>query len=216
MPLPDSFCWTRFGTEAGQSVGQIFGRKEEERAANAGVFFWGIGNAIGPSMAELLRRTCAPEVLFSPIKSTARPQDCAPEAVVAWQEGETLDGKRYRLPAQSLITSRCSLNSSSETHFALVCYSERPLARMDSVESVHFGELRNVVSGRRIGASQVTAVVERDDATKSKGTSYEVFLRAFLVPPFFLRLRQPRVLPKPEIDKTWADIVSRMWRERAM
>ena len=43
MSLPDHFCWTRYGTEAAQPIQNIFGRKEEERHANAGVFFWGIG-----------------------------------------------------------------------------------------------------------------------------------------------------------------------------
>lgn len=41
MTLPACFCWTRFGTEAGQSIDQIFERKEQERAANGGLFFGG-------------------------------------------------------------------------------------------------------------------------------------------------------------------------------
>jgi hypothetical protein len=68
--LPDCFCWTRFGTEAGQAIVHILQRKEQERSANDGLFIWGIGNAIGPSIRELVRRTNRPEVLFSPIKSS--------------------------------------------------------------------------------------------------------------------------------------------------
>ncbi len=84
MPLPEVFCWTRFGTEAGQPIDEILDRKEQERAANSGMFFWGIGNSIGPSLRELLRCTPSPEVLFSPTRSTPRREDVAPPAVVAW------------------------------------------------------------------------------------------------------------------------------------
>ena len=70
VALPEYFCWTRFGTEAAEPIDSILGRKERERVANRGIFVWGIGNAIGPSIRELLRREAQPEVLFSPIKST--------------------------------------------------------------------------------------------------------------------------------------------------
>src|SRR5579884_2743661 len=89
-PLPDCFCWTRFGTEAGQTVAHILQRKEQERSANAGIFIWGIGNAIGPSIRELVRRTTYPEVLFSRIKCPPNPRDARPPAVAAWTIGETL------------------------------------------------------------------------------------------------------------------------------
>src|SRR5258706_16407972 len=124
MPLPELFCWTRFGTEAGQSVEQIFARKEQERAANAGTFFWGIGNAIGPSMLELLRRTDSPEAVFSPIQSRPRREDARPTSVVAGTQAHTLWGDEYRLPGQSLITSRFDLVKPRAKHYALVYYSE--------------------------------------------------------------------------------------------
>ena len=50
--LPTIFCWTRFGGEAGEPIEQILFRKEQERLANGGVFLWGIGNAVGPSIYE--------------------------------------------------------------------------------------------------------------------------------------------------------------------
>src|SRR2546427_2240867 len=123
MPLPACFCWMRFGTEAGQSIEQILGRKEEERLANEGLFFWGIGNALGPSMTELLRRTDVPGVLFSPIRSAPRPIDVAPGAVSAWTEAEGLAGQRYQLPSRALITSRFDASSPRDSHYALVCQS---------------------------------------------------------------------------------------------
>ena len=70
--LPTIFCWTRFGAEAGETIETILERKERERQANRGVYFWGIGNSVAPGIAELVRRTTSPEVLFSSIKSRPR------------------------------------------------------------------------------------------------------------------------------------------------
>ena len=95
MNIPLQFCWTRFGTEAAQSIDQILVRKEEERQANHGLFLWGIGNAVGPSILELVRRASVPEVIFSPIKSAPREEDVSPPAVVAWTAGSTICGDRY-------------------------------------------------------------------------------------------------------------------------
>src|SRR5689334_16901759 len=36
-PLPLLFCWTRFGTEAGEPIEAILERKEREREATGGV-----------------------------------------------------------------------------------------------------------------------------------------------------------------------------------
>jgi hypothetical protein len=44
--LPEAFVWTRFGTEAGQTIDRILARKEAERIANGGLFLWGIGNSV--------------------------------------------------------------------------------------------------------------------------------------------------------------------------
>src|SRR5208283_70677 len=120
LNLPNCFCWTRFGSEAGQGIEQILRRKEEERIANNGVFLWGIGNSVGTAMAELVRRCGRPEVLFSPIKSSAKSSDALPESVVAWTRAETVYGEEFSLPAHSLVTSRQSVAFPKLTHYALV------------------------------------------------------------------------------------------------
>src|ERR1035438_2910342 len=179
MSLPDHFSWTRHGTEAAQPIQSIFGRKEEERHANAGVFFWGIGNAIGPSMKELIRRSAQPEVLFSPIKSAARVEDKCPPAVVAWTSAESLDGMPFSLPPASLITSRFDLTSPKSTHYALVCYSRQSLlAESPLNERIVFGQLRNILTGRPVGASQVTSIIEKSNQPHIGTRIYDVTIRA--------------------------------------
>jgi hypothetical protein len=214
MALPECFCWSRFGTEAGQLAGQILERKEQERVANGGIFFWGIGNAIGPSMKELLRRTEDPEVLFSSIKSPPRAEDKRPLAVVAWTRAETLAGETFALPVWSLVTSKHDPLTPRETHYALVCLSESPVALSRSGEQIVFSGLRNLLTGRPVAASQVTAVVEHKVTHSSAARAYDVAMRAKLVWPYLLRLRNPVLLSKPRMTLDWASVVHGLWKRR--
>ena len=217
MSLPESFCWTRFGTEAGQSADQIFARKEQERVANGGLFFWGIGNAVGPSIAQLVRALGNPEVLFSPIRSAPRRDDVAPAIVAAWSEATTMAGEPYSLSAQSLITSRLDPISPRDVHYALICYSDRSLFGNVSEEKLVFGRLRNLLTKRPVGASQVTAVVQYDRTATQTGAVYDVNFRAVLVPPYFIRLRKPMPLPpSAEHHPNWGKAVSLLWQQRAI
>lgn len=212
MPLSECFCWTRFGTEAGQSLEQILVRKEQERIANEGVFFWGVGNAIGPSMVELLRRTDSPEARFSPIRSVPRRGDVMPSSVVAWTEAQTLSGEEYRLPEHSLITSRFDPLKPRAKHYALVCYSETPLAVAVPSEQIQFAELRNLLTSRPVGASQVTAVVHLSTTPlHRKSLSYDIAFRAQLTPPHFVILRSPIPLTDAYDGVCWAEVVRRAW-----
>jgi hypothetical protein len=213
--LPALFCWTRFGAEAGQLTDQILRRKEQERIANSGIFLWGIGNAVGPGIRELVRRCDRPEVLFSPIIGAARKEDVTPESVVAWTLGETHDGREYPLPSRSLVTSRQSVSSPKAAHYALVCFSGETLVPCSPGLTLAFGTLRNLLSGRPVGASQVTAVVAGDSEALVKGRTYEVAFRAHLVYPYFIRLRQPvALLPLGESDEDWATAVESVWSQR--
>lgn len=211
--LPDVFCWTRFGTEAGQAVEAILARKEEERHANGGVFLWGIGNAVGPSLRRLLELVRSPEVLFSPIHSSPRREDVDPSCVAAWTEAEALDGSRYCLPASSLVTS--AWKPGREAHYALVCRSEDDLREMRPAGSVNFAELKNLVSGQNLGSSQTTAVVRRDTASNgSPNRSYMIAIRAQLVFPYFLRLTGPVPLGGDQNATDWQSVVAAIWAHR--
>jgi hypothetical protein len=214
MALPECFCWSRFGTEAGQLVDQIVDRKEQERVANNGMFFWGIGNAIGPSMRELLRRTPNPEVLFSPIKSGPRAEDVAPPAVVAWTSAETLSGDAFSLPDCSLVTSRQDPLAPKGVHYALVCFSESPLAISRAEEKIAFARLRNLLTGRPVGASQVTAVVQRKETGPLETPAYDIAIRARLVYPYFLRLQNPVLLSDTNLHLECAAVVRQAWEQR--
>lgn len=194
-PVPSLFCWSRFGTESGEPITKILERKEVERQATGGTFYWGIGNSVGPGMAELVQRCAEPEVLFSPIKSKPRLVDVAPALVVRWRAAKGLDGKVFELPEAICITSRATTIETLGAHYALICSSDDPL-RISGSGRVSFSELRNLRSGSRLGASQVTAVVERvgDASPDELQGGYLVALRARLVAPHFVRLLEPEPL----------------------
>ena len=215
--LPKQFCWTRFGTEASQSIEQILSRKEQERCANGGTFFWGIGNAVGPSMKELIRLNEEPEVLFSPIKGKPKAVDVTPSAIVAWTAARGIFGEQFELPSRSLITSRFDLSNPKTTHYALVCHSDTPLAIRQSA-TLCSSALRNLLTGRGVGASQVTAIVDRKAPSAAELSPYAVALRTRLVWPYLVKLSAPVLLPPQshasygEVD--WVEIVERYQQMR--
>lgn len=202
-PLPTHFCWTRFGAEAGQRIQHIIERKDAERRNNGGIFLWGIGNAIGPSMRELLLREHSPEVIFSPIKSPPKREDAEPNDVVVWTSGHDLGGASVSLPPCSLVTSRgSSTTRRASRHYALVCYSDSSLRIHDTATwpTITTGNLVNLLSKSPVGASQVTAVVLHDAERSAAGASYPVALRALLVPPYLVELTNPRPISDAEAE----------------
>jgi len=223
MTLPDSFCWTRFGTEAAEPIEHIILRKEEERLANGGVFVWGIGNAVGPSIRELLDQPSEPEVMFSPMRSSPKETDVHPDAVAVWVCGQALDGSTHKIPQYSLVTSRYSESSPKATHYALVCRSLEPLLPLRSENFLSLRNLRNLRTGRVVGASQVTAVVSRDLECGEGGPLYLIAIRAQLVYPYFLRLRHPHIAQSGDHPARWSinervalrsSLIGQMERER--
>jgi hypothetical protein len=187
--LPEVFCWTKFGDEAGEAAGSIFDRKEVERERNCGTFLWGIGQSIRPSLTKLLNVTTAPEVLFSPIRSAPARRDVLPSSIVVWYEGAGLDGRRYVLPENSLVTSRRDDRYPRDYHFALVCERSDPI-HADKVDApcLRVTSLRNLVSGAPIGSSQVTSVVRRLKDAGEADAEYPVVATARLVAPYLVRL----------------------------
>lgn len=189
MQIPDYFCWTRFGTETGEKIDSILNRKEGERIKNNGIFLWGIGNAIGPSIKKLIKLTREPDVIFSPIKSKPKQIDAKPLTKVIWKSGITINGERYIVPKHSIVTSR--LNSRG-FHYALVCYAENKLEIANMDGRIYSENLQNILTGNKVGASQVTAVVKNDkNGNQETKNTYNIAFKAKLVYPYFIKLSEP-------------------------
>jgi len=184
--LPRIFCWTRFGTEAGETIDAILERKERERRQTDGLFLWGIGNSIAPAVQELVRQAAQPEVLFSAIKSPPRAVDVAPMWIHEFRTAVTLDGVRLELPPTIHVRAG-GPGHGGRPRYALVCRSSEAL-RPRKLGELEFGSLGNLLSGRPLGSSQVTAVVTRSRTSEAAERRYVVALRADLVWPYFVRL----------------------------
>lgn len=200
MVVPELFCWTKVGTEAGEPVPSIVARKEGERAASDGLFLWGIGNSVWPSLAALVREEARPTVVFSPMLSAPAGHDVAPGRVVRWTSAEGARGERFLLPPSAVVTSRAGAGWRAGKHFALVCHSGVSLDWDDEARSsarIDESSLRNLRSGARLGASQVTSVVKR--VAPSEGGRYSVALRAQLVPPYLVVLSEAEVVAAPDL-----------------
>jgi hypothetical protein len=51
----EAYVWSKAGPEAGQPISVILARKEAERQAGSGVFFWGHSTSLGSDVYEALR-----------------------------------------------------------------------------------------------------------------------------------------------------------------
>lgn len=174
--------------------------------ANGGTFLWGIGNALGPSIVELISRTNNPQVIFSPIKGSPRLRDTSPPAVVRWTEAKALDGSDFLIPSGSRVTSRYDPAAPRQCHFALVCYSAKSLLPLKREHKLGFKQLRNLKTGRPVGASQVTAIVELASCAKDdESLMYEVAILATLTYPYFLRLTRAEEVHHRTQDPTPPD-----------
>ena len=72
---PDRFVWTKIQAEAGEPIQNILRRKELERRAGNGLFWWGIGESKGAAIGELIQTDPSPAVLFSIMRSAAAPPE---------------------------------------------------------------------------------------------------------------------------------------------
>lgn len=192
VTLPDVFCWSKMGTEAGESLTRIRQRKDVERVSGGGTFYWGIGNSIRPSVTALLQTSDEPAVVFTRMISKPAARDINPRSTVRWRKGRGLDGTMHNIPESAVVTS--SVNSDRpRSHYALVCFSESTIVtdRVSAAFSIH--EVLNFVSGSRVGSSQVTSVVStRGDAEAPPylpgAKRYAVAFVAKLRFPYLLRL----------------------------
>lgn len=204
LTLPSRFCWTRFGTESGESISAILERKEQERLRHGGMFLWGIGNSVAPAIEELVRLEASPKVLFSPMKSQPRAIDVMPNRVFSWRTALGLDGQDWPIPEGLHVLSRGSSEAGrpKRSHYALVCRSSKPLSEAGVQKELVYDDLVNLLSQAKLGHSQVTAVVSHHHGRAvSRDKSYSVGFMAELVYPYFVRLGDPIPLDEPKAAK---------------
>lgn len=189
--IPEVFCWTKMGTEAGQPLAAILRRKELERSAGGGTFAWGIGNSLGGA-ADLAKQMSASgdvDVLFTPMRSAAKAADVAPSRLFLWIYYQDRSGRVATLPEHMLVTSRGG--AEKRTHYALLCRSEAPLEEGRDRGVFDSCGVRNLASMSPVGASQVTSVVRYCGRAVPGERPYRVSFRAKLHAEGFVKLVEP-------------------------
>ncbi len=197
----DLVCWTRMQAEAGQGLQTIIARKEVERRAGKGIFFWGVGNAPSVATSAYARLQTPVQVVFSIMKSRPRASDTAPRSLLVWRRYLDMHGNERELPSQALVTSRGETDGGfKKRHYALMCRSETPLVVRHG-QCFDPAAYRNIGSkGGPVGASQVTALLQRTGPGSS--SDYSANLTAMLVGSYWVRLTDPVLADAEEIAKT--------------
>lgn len=177
--------------EAGQSLASIIARKEIERQAGGGVFFWGVGTPPARMIPLLLDQHARIPVVFSIMRSDPRPEDLNPGRVVRWQKYVTADGSERSLPRTAMVTSRGDgTKGPKKRHYALVCRSDAPLICGD-LGPFDPAAFRNAsASAGHVAPSQVTSLLRRVAQSNSE-TKYRINLVSWLTDGYWVRLCEP-------------------------
>ena len=204
QPLHRYVCWTRMQAEAGQSLPSIVQRKECERRHGDGHFFWGVGNAPARAINPLARQRTPVPVIFSEMKSKAKPVDTHPAQVLAWRRYLDVDDKEHPLPDHVLVTSKATITRANKLrgYYALMCFTNSPLELSEDGASFNHLSYRNFSEqSAPVGPSQVTALLKLTDACDDNPptltTSYQADLQAWLTGSYWVRLSDPVIL-RPE------------------
>jgi len=173
--IPDIFCWSKVGSESGESIDRIIMRKEVERIANNGIFTWGVGSSLGDSAEMLKHATEDATVIFTSMLSKPKLIDERPKTLLLWTGGRTRDGESIELPYYSLLTSRghTETRSNKVKHYALMCRSSNSITHQRKGH-LYGGSLVNLKTGNPVGNSQVTAIVKRNDAIAKHKRRYNI------------------------------------------
>jgi hypothetical protein len=184
------FVLTKPGAEAGERLTDIVTRKEAERlAGEKNTFWWGIGSSLGAAVRNAAEDAGGTlPIIFLVNKNPPPPKahDVAPSQTFRWTKWQGWDGAIYDIPVWTKVTSRGDENKRG--HYALVCYSESPIA-FDPNGPSFDPLLCKTALGKHPGSSQVTALLWGNmSAPQHRNGKYRILFRAMLVRPWQVRL----------------------------
>jgi hypothetical protein len=195
------FVWSRCGAEAGQELDSLILRKEAERIAGQNVFWWGLGNSLGPNVRQAAT-DCGGEldVQFSAMLMDAQEHDSKPAEVWLWTHWTDVDGHVHELPPHVINTSRGYPRKTK--HYTLICQSAEPLQLrpqpFDQALCYNYKSWNEQRKRTRVGGGQSTFLVLGNfDGDHSKG-KYKRGFRAKLIAPWCVRLTKYRVISSSE------------------
>jgi hypothetical protein len=156
--------------------------------------------------------------------TAAHRRDSNPDGVLLWEAFHAPEGK-VPLPPHVIVISRAhdSKGNPKQRYYALVCKNSAGISHSGG-GTLDAGTLRNLGdSGKPIGSSQITAVVERA-VRDGNARPYPITARATLVAPYAVQLASPRQLSPSEkqllddvclvgkTERDWAGVAKQLRR----
>lgn len=179
------FVYTKPGAfETGEMLTAIVARKESERLAGNGIFWWGVGNSLGPRLAREAQAAggTLPLLFLIPKRPTpARREDAEPDFEFHWTKWQDAGGEIAQVPSYAHVISRG--DEEKRRHYALVCRSQIPI-RFDKNGPSFDLQQCVTAAGKAPGTSQVTALVWGDPTASPAAGGYSVVFKASLIYPW--------------------------------
>ncbi len=216
-----SFVWSEIGFDAGETPEHVIVRKEAERIAGAGEFWWVVGSPLGITVeAKAEQNGGTLPVLFSKSRSTEQRES---RQVRIWDTWRSLlhPQKHGRIPDHVIVTSGHDLGKKL-ARYALICRSDAKLS-LRAVGFCDLAQCRSLKSAGRVKSLRGTHVLRKGEPLISRqGTNsesvYSVVLRATLVGHSYVLLENSRVLTQDELSSLqqfkaghdWSSLVKKL------
>jgi hypothetical protein len=202
-PATAPFVWREVSFDAGESPEHIVVRKEAERIAGSGEFWWGVDAPLGISVQVKAEQNGGTlPVLFSRSRNTDKQQS---RQVRVWDTWRSLlhPQQHGRIPGHIIVTSGHDPGK-RQTRYALTCHSNVKLA-LGAIGFCDLAQCRSVKGGGRVdGLRGAHVLIKHKPLISRQGPSsksvHSIAFTATLVGHSFVLLENFRVLTLAELN----------------
>jgi hypothetical protein len=202
-PAMAPFVWREVSFDAGESPEHIVVRKEAERIAGSGEFWWGVDAPLGISVQVKAEQNGGTlPVLFSRSRNTDKQQS---RQVRVWDTWRSLlhPQQHGRIPGHIIVTSGHDPGK-RQTRYALTCHSNVKLA-LGAIGFCDLAQCRSVKGGGRVdGLRGAHVLIKHKPLISRQGPSsksvHSIAFTATLVGHSFVLLENFRVLTLAELN----------------
>jgi hypothetical protein len=197
------FVWGEVSFDAGESTEHIVVRKEAERIAGSGEFWWCVDTPLGISVEVKAEQNGGTlPVLFSRSRKTDKQQS---SQVRVWETWRSLlhPQQHGRIPGHIIVTSGHNPGK-RQTRYALTCHSDVKLA-LGAIGFCDLAQCRSVKGGGRVdGLRGANVLIKQQPLVSRHGPAskslHSIAFKANLVGHSFVLLEHFRVLTRAELN----------------
>ena len=202
-PAMVSFVWSEIGFDAGETPEHVVIRKEAERLAGSGEFWWGLDAPLGITVEVHAEQNGGSlPALFSKSRSSKMQQR---QQVRIWDTWRSLlhPKQHGRLPDHVVVTSG-HVRGRRQTRYALTCHSDAKLALGD-IGFCNLAECHSLKSAGRVNALRGAQALRKGEPLTSRHghaseSVYSIAFKATVVGHSYVMLENFRVLTQAELQ----------------